>query len=111
MTGNPYDPDMGRGVTALRCVADFVGSRPGLAPFTAVDVVWSHVDLTWCVKVMVQDATAAEMDAWAHAIDDAVTTSTEGSSRYVGAYSRIDVVGTVHGLPVTVWTTRDGDSR
>lgn len=111
MRHTEYEADMARGVTVLRCVADFIGCRPTLPPATSVDLVWSCADLVWSVKIHVYGGTGQDLQRWASALDDAVTTRVEGSNTYIGEHTRIDVVGTIHGHAVTVWTTLDGNTR
>ncbi|WP_406282752.1 hypothetical protein [Embleya sp. NBC_00896] len=111
MTRTEYDADMTRGATVLRCVADFIGCRPALPPVTSVDVGWSQVDLVWSVKIHMYAGTSQDMERWALAMDDVVTTRVEATSEYIGEHTRIEVAGTIHGHSVTVWTTLDGSTR
>ncbi|MYW04514.1 hypothetical protein [Streptomyces sp. SID3343] len=112
MNNNDMDPvDMGRGVTVLRCVADFIGARPILPAMTALEVDWSHVDRLWTVKIHLFRASTRDMDRWASALDDAVTTHSDRSDVYLGDHTHIEVAGTVHGHPVRAWTLLDRSGR
>jgi hypothetical protein len=109
---NHLDPvDMARGVIVMRCVADFIGARPTLPAMTSLEVDWSHVDLFWTVKIHLFRASTRDMDRWASALDDAVTTRSDRSDIYVGDHTHIEVIGTVHGHPVQVWTSIERGGR
>ncbi|MGW9210644.1 hypothetical protein ACWGR4_27110 [Embleya sp. NPDC055664] len=98
-------------MTVLRCVADFIGCRPTLPPVTSMDIGWSPVDKAWSVTIHLFGGIVRDLERWASAMDDVVTTRFEGRSEYTGEYTRIEVAGTVHGHSVTVWTTLEERTR
>jgi hypothetical protein len=99
---------MGRGVLALRDLADFLGARPLLPAVTSFEVAWSIPDQEWQIKAHAFGRDARDMAAWTAAVDDAVTTREPART---GTATRLNLRGTVHGHPIRVWCLLDGAGR